>query len=485
MHKLYLALILPIAVLLYGCASPHDEKPAHSSDQKQLEDVIPITMANMRGHQALYNEGWFVITSSDKALAYANKKAVLSSRQAITLAANSIANDNKQFAAALTDNWSTSIDWGKNTFKTGTHITQKIYAATTKLASAQLDYSTKTYQKSWSRFIKGNLHLGQRTQSTRDKLLKQPGNYFANLAKDFSNIYKITKKIQNDYSLHIGTTWNNAFNKAASSFNTEYRHSGESANTIGGLWHVIMGYSKGLYHGLFKPVAKTTANTISVGVKGVGQALFLPTTTAISVSGRTIQAIGTTVYYTGKLGLEIVSPTVEAGLLSGLATLSLGTASLTYVTGTGLGAVNQVAFTAAAPLTTAGGNVVLNAASTGKYVTFVSYDALAGTTRVIINQASAAVVLGYNALTALPAHAFMGLIDSAVFLAYDGPRLVIAYAKGEINNEHGQAEKINRLPVGSVVDLKALKKEGIDVEVLSDDPAVIKKVLEKLPDDLR
>ena len=128
---------------------------------------------------------------------------------------------------------------------------------------------------------------------------------------------------------------------------------------------------------------------------------------------------------------------------------------------------------------------MLNAASTGKYVAFVSYNALAGTTKVIINQASAAVVLGYNALTALPAHSFMGLVDGAVFLAYDGPRLVIAYAKGEIKSDDGQTVNVDSLPVGTVVDLKALENEAVKVEVLSDDPAVIKKVLEGLPNDLR
>jgi len=118
-------------------------------------------------------------------------------------------------------------------------------------------------------------------------------------------------------------------------------------------------------------------------------------------------------------------------------------------------------------------------------VAFVSYDAVVGTSKVVINQASAAVVLGYNALTALPAHAFMGIADSAVFLAYDGPRLVIAYAKGEIKNKDNAAISVDSLPVGSVVDLNALKQEGVDVKVLSDDPNVIKKVLKELPDDLR
>jgi hypothetical protein len=484
MYKDYLAATLIFIVFISGCASTSKQNPSHSSEQKSVKDIIPITMANMRGHEALYDEGWFVITSSEAALNYAREKSVISSREAATLAASSIASRHNEYSDALSRNWKLSTDITKKTFQTGTRITRNMLNTTSDLAAEQVDYSKKSFQKSWSRFIKGNLHMPQRTQATRDSLLGQPGDYFKNLKEDFSNIYQITAEIQDDYSLKIGQTWRNAFSDAANSFNDEYEKSGTSSNTLGGLLHIISGYAKGLYQGLFKPGATTVAKTVSVGARGTAQALFLPTATAISISGRTVQSIGTTVYYTGKMGVEIISPTVEAGLLSGMAILSLGAAPLTYVTGAGIGAVNQVAFTTAAPIAGAAQATTLTAKDTGKYVAFVSYDALAGTSKVIINQASAAVVLGYNALTALPAHIFMGAADSAVFLAYDGPRLVIAYAKGEIKNNN-ESIRVDSLPVGSVIDLNALEKEGIKVKVLSDDPIIIKNILEKLPEDLR
>jgi hypothetical protein len=483
MCKDQLAVLLALFMAVSGCAN-NDTQP-ESDTQKSVEDVIPITMANMRGHEALYDEGWFVITSSEKALSYAKEKSVISSREAITLAANSIAQRDDELADELARHWKLSADIGKQTFQTGTRITRNMFDDTSHIAALQVDYSKASFEKSWAHLIKGNLYLGRRTQDTRSELAGQPGDYFQNLSEDFSNIYEITAKIQHDYSLHIGSTWSRAFGEAADAFNEEYEQSGQSSNSIGALAHIISGYAKGLYQGLFKPTATTVVDTASVGARGAAQLVFLPTATAISVSGRTIQAVGTTVYYTGKLGVEIISPTVEAGLLSGMAVLSLGTASLTYVTGTGIGALNQVAFTAAAPVAGAGSDIVLTAADAGKYVAFISYDAVAGTSKVVINQASAAVVLGYNALTALPAHAFMGVFDSAVFLAYDGPRLVVAYAKGEIAGDEGETVRVDSLPVGSVVDLNALEREGIEVNVLSDDPAVIRKVMEKLPDDLR
>jgi len=485
MYNYSLITMLTTAMVLLGCASNAQHEQAALSDAKTVEDVIPITMANIRGHEALYEEGWYVITSSEDALAYAREKSVISSREAITLASRSIAEESEEYADTLSKHWDLSVNLGKQTFSKGKRITRKMLDASSELTSMQVDYGKATFKKGWSRFVKGNLHIGQRTQATRDELMNQPGDYFSNLKEDFSNIYDITARMQDDYSLRIGATWSDAFNDAADSFNDEYERSGQSSNALSGLFHIVVGYAKGLYQGLFKPAGTTVVNTVSVGARGAAQAVFLPTATAISVSGRTVQAIGTTVYYSGKLGIEIISPTVEAGLLSGMSILTLGTAPLTYVTGASIGAVNQVAFTAATPIVTAGSEVALTAADTGKYVAFVGYDAVAGTSKVVINQASSAVVLGYNAITALPAHVFMGAIDSAVFLAYDGPRLVIAYAKGNIKNEDDVGIRVDSLPVGTVVDLNELENEGVEVRVLSDDPSIIKNVMEKLPDDLR
>jgi len=54
MYKDYLALILTIIIFLSGCTSSNEQTPSNSTGQTPVEDVIPITMANMRGHEALY-----------------------------------------------------------------------------------------------------------------------------------------------------------------------------------------------------------------------------------------------------------------------------------------------------------------------------------------------------------------------------------------------------------------------------------------------
>jgi hypothetical protein len=113
-----------------------------------------------------------------------------------------------------------------------------------------------------------------------------------------------------------------------------------------------------------------------------------------------------------------------------------------------------------------------------------------GATKVVINQAASGIVLGYNALTAIPTHTLLGVADTAVFLAWDGPRLVIAAASGRIRigKDSGTEESysIGDLPVGTVVDLKKFEStDGVKVEILSTDNAVIKEVLEKIPEDAR
>jgi hypothetical protein len=163
---------------------------------------------------------------------------------------------------------------------------------------------------------------------------------------------------------------------------------------------------------------------------------------------------------------------------------------VTYAVGGAAGAVNQVAVTVAAPVAGAGHAAASAGARTGVYAALVSFDLAKGAARVTLNEAQAGIALGYNALTALPLQTLLGAANGVVFLAWDGPRLAIATAKGEVkwrtpDGAQGSVP-VQSLPVGTVVDLDALRREeGVTVEVVEDDPQVIGNVLEKLPQDLR
>jgi hypothetical protein len=207
---------------------------------------------------------------------------------------------------------------------------------------------------------------------------------------------------------------------------------------------------------------------------------MIPITGTISVVGRTVQYIGATLFYTTSVGVKIVSPTVEAGFLSALSLLNLSGTGVTYVVGGGTGVINQVGMSAVGAGVGVTKSLASGAIDTAKLVTFVSYDFAKASSKIIINEASSGVVLGYNALLALPTHTLLATTDAVFFLAWDGPRLVIAMAKGEIVDT-----QLNSLPVGSVVDLKKLQEEGIEIEVISKEIPVIEKVLHQMPHDLK
>jgi hypothetical protein len=462
---------------------------ADAAGRQSVEDVIPLTMGNLRGHKMLYNEGWYVVTSSSKALDYAKKHSLTRSSDALADAAASAASRGKDYKANIASDMKGAVEGGKRVVNTGTELTGDILKATHRAGKSELAYSSRVFRKAGESFIQGNLSLGKRTAEDRKELAALPGDYFTDLKEDFSNIWELTSTANDKFAVKIEVGWEKAFDRAASEFKKEYDRSGESQNTLTALGPILYGYLKSIYHGIVAPSSKTIVKTGTSAVTYAGAyGVFLPVASASVVTGRTVQSVGLTLYYTGKTGIKIVSPTIESGLLAGMSVLSLSAVPVTYTVGGTLGAVNQVAFTSAGPVAGAAQGVATTGIDTATYVGLVTYDGVKGVTTVVINQASSGVVLGYNALTAIPTHLVMGVEDMAVFLAWDGPRLLIAAAKGKIGPTGDSPDQptLGDLPVGTVVDLKKLEKnQGRPVEVLSTDPAVIRDVLERLPDDLR
>lgn len=463
------------------------EKPANPAEpvieKQSIEDVIPITVGNMRGHKMLYDEGWLVVTSSSRAFDYAKRKAILSSADALKLAMADTARHSGEYKTNIKEDIQDSVKTGKNIVTTGTKRSGRILEKTHDLANKELSYAQEGYQKAMAAFVQGNLTLPKRTAEERQELANLPGNYFTALNADFGNVYVLAEQARKKFSDKIEPEWDMAFQKASRAFQSEYEQSGNEKNTLMALGPILYGYLKAFYQGLVAPASKTI---VKAGVVGTSYAVFLPVAATSVVAGRTIQSVGLTVYYVGKTGVKIISPTMEGGLLSGLSLLSLSAVPVTYAAGGAVGAINQVAFTTAGPVAATVEATAKSTVHTAGYVGFLAYDAVKGTTRIVINQAASGVVLGYNALTAVPTHALLGVVDTAVFLAWDGPRLVIAAARGRIKDSGTETYSLGDLPIGTVVDLKKLEKaEGVKVEVLSSDPVVIQKVLEQIPNDAR
>lgn len=443
----------------------------------QVADVIPLTAANLRGHATLYRDGWFVVTSSARALAYAREQGIDASGAALSKVLHDAGDHAGSLPGALRDDAAA-----------GLATTGKVYAAGTALSGAIWRQSVKTAGEAWQDardefaeaarvFVRGHLTLRERTADERDALAAVPGRYFAKLKDDASNLGELSEAARRHFGGRIEVGWGPAFARAGEDFRRQYEKSGEAANSLQGLGPLLHGYLKALYQGLVKPggraLAKGSTALVSDGI-------FRPSALATVVAGRTVEAVGLTLWHAGKTGVEIIAPTVEAGLLGGLSFAAAASAPLALSGGATLGALNQIALTAGAPVAGVAHAAGAAAVDSASVVGLVTYDALKGGTRVLIHQAQAGVVLGYNALTAIPTHLLLGVADGAVFLAWDGPRLVVAVARGQLG-----PGLTGDLPVGAVVDLGELRKApGVLVDILSNDAQVVGDVLRRLPCDL-
>ncbi len=469
-----------------GLASEDQKKNDPKKEKATVEDIIPFTVGNLRGHKMLYNEGWFVVTSSKKAFEFAKERSITSSKTALQQVLSDASKHSSDYKEAMKSDVQEATETGKELVVSGTKQSKKIFETTHALAKSELTYADENFRKAMDSFVKGNLSIAERTEEERQELANLPGNYFKTLKNDFTNIYELSGSVRKRFAGRIDAHWVEAFRKASREFQSEYEKSGEEKNSLTALGPILHGYLKAFYHGFAAPASKTIVKT---GVNGVSYVVFLPVAATSIVTGRTVQSVGLTVYYVGKTGVKIVSPTVEGGLLSGLSLLSLSSVPVTYTAGGTVGVMNQVAFTTVGPAAGVVEGAVTTTTHSGGYVAFLTYDATKGATQVAINQAASGIVLGYNALTAVPVHALMGAAD-VVILGWEGPKLVIAAVTGRIKSDKdsgaGKTHSLGDLPVGTVVDLKKLEQqEGVKVEVISTDEAVIKDVLQKIPDDVR
>lgn len=455
------------------------------AEKRTLEEIIPFTKANLRGHKNLYKDGWSVITSSEKALTYAYEHSITSSAQALIQLKEDLKQDTSNYAKNLIVSGKDGAESSKQIFTEGTQRTKDLFTRTHKLGASQFEYGKASFIKAWDKFSYGYLYYGERTEEDFDSFKAIPGDYYSHLKRDFSNIAELSQSMNDALSTDIRADWPGAMKKAVNVFKQEYETSGESGNSIIGLGHIILGYGKSIYQALFKPAAETAFMVGEYTVRVGAQTIFLPLSSVVYFTGNTIQSTGLTLYYVSKGVVKLVSPTIEGGFYAATAVVSTVISPITYTTGTTAGIINQVASTAAAPVAGVIEGVAKGVVATIKYPVVMTYDIAVGTTKVVVNQAMSGVVLGYNALTALPAHMIMAVPNSLIFIFWDGPRLVMAYAMGEVKDDDGEGQNIDALPVGTMLNVGSLAgSEGITIAKITDDPDIIKKVLEGLAYDL-
>ncbi len=478
-HWLVLALCLGQSLATW--AAP-DTTP---SQQKAVKDVIPLTVANLKGQQSLYQDGWFIITSSEKALNYAKEHSIDSSSSALKKVKDSVIARSAEYGQAMQSDMRSAGNTTAKLFSGGTQNSQKILAGTHELAQREWQYSQEAAKQAWQSLVTGYVYLGQTTKASIDALKLLPKGYSSGVREDFNELFLSYKYLRDASRSNITSHWDSALSDAESDFKTAYKDSGEASNSLSGLWTLLSGYATGIYHGLFKPSATSSWQVAKYSAVVAGEVVFLPVASTYILTKNTVRSAGLAVYYTGKTAIEVVAPTVKGGFLAGMSLLSAGAVPITYISGTTVGVINQVGTTVAAPVVGVTQGVVAATADTLMYGALVTFDAVEGTTKVFVNQVKSGVVLGYNALTAIPSQLLLGSVNSAVFLFWDGPRLTIATLRGEVNYK-GSRLQPGALPVGSVIDLKALQQSNPEnLKIITDDPEVIQQVLEHLPKDLR
>jgi hypothetical protein len=458
-----------------------------SLEEKTVPEILKFSKANLQGQKSLYNEGWLVISSTKKSFDYANEHLITTAKNSWVQWGKSLRDNSKDFSKNLKNNPEVAKKVYQYLERWGPEGRKEIKKGTKKLVKLEFEYGKENFRNAWGEVLLGTIFLNRLTEDDRNKISSLITSFPGQIKSDYRNLKKWMGFLRSKKRKTIEDSWKLAFSKAGFEWHREYEKSSKKKNTLLALPYVLWGNIKAIWYGLIKPGGEKAGSLLATGAKKsakwTAKILLLPPVAVMMVTGRTVYNLGGVLYYTGKMGARVLSQTVEAGLLASMGTLSFGSIAPTYVAGQGLAYINQVAMTALAGGASGGTFVTSTALDTINSIAHFSYDIAKETSKVIVGSGSSAIVLGYNALTALPTQTFFTLINSAAFLVWDGPRLAVYRIRGKIKDS-----SIEDLPVGAVLDFNKIKKleiEGLEVDVLTKDQEVIKKILEQLPKDLR
>lgn len=416
---------------------------------------------NLKGQKYLFENGWRLIPSATKSFAYYKEQSLKPSAESLAQAIQDLKNNKtelKQVQFYLEEMKSTFESFklsGKNTEMALDEISLNL-----RNRRSEIDFS-ESYQK----VVIGYAELAKNTREEREYLQNFFGNYVKDYDKGTHNLNKgfddISRYLLND----VEVNWKNHFKLATDSFENHYESSTKSKNSIAGVWELLKGYAKAVYYGVAKPLGLQSAKTFTEGSFYLTKGLM---NTIVAV-GSSIYSSGVSLYMATSYGYKLISPTLEGGALGCISALSyLSTYSAEKLMGAG-GAIAKYGIVATGGVASGGhfaGSVTYDA---GKAAAYHIFNFGAKTGEAVIEQAKGAMVLGYTALTQLPAQVLLGAANATLFIVYDGPKILIA----KVNDE-----KLQSLPAGTVIDLNKIDAQSIE-EVEVDDQTK-RRVLESL-----
>ncbi|TGK92395.1 hypothetical protein EHQ30_13140 [Leptospira brenneri] len=431
-----------------------------------FKKIAPLTANSFGSRKNLWENGWAVIPSGKKTMDLAFENGAISGRVAKAMVLVHMKKRSEEYPGKLGETMRSVASWTKSGIKDSSSRTEDIYDAGWQLSKAEWKVSKDSFEEAGSRFVQGYIYMVPRME-TDVKLMSASldelkVDYDRKNSK-YNDLFDTTIK-QN--SKNIVSAWGDSFSKASDEFTKNYEESGDRGNSLLALVDIFKGYTVAIKEVMVAPISKTVPNA---GEILVVNGAYVPLSKTMNFSSRALISTGLIFFYATKSGYRVISPTLEAGLFSSIGILSAASTVPTYTTGTTLAAFNQVTSVAGATTGGAIGAVGGTTYDTGAYATGLVYDLSKGTAEAGVYAMNSGLVLGYGAMTALPSQLVLASVEGSILITYDGPRVVIAMVKGNYVSDD--------VPTGTVINLEEAKKAG-KVKILTDDPKIIKKVLD-------
>lgn len=429
-----------------------------------FSEDLAITKKNLAGQKYLFEKGWYVITSPVEAWDNAvknnesSKEAFMRALDKIRLAKQTTA-DRLDSASQTNDDIQKAAEAAYQSLKKqGSSIEKKSYAQ-----------SSKHFQEAWKALSLGYVHYHETNKEDLENLKKVNAGFFGKMKTDYKNTDEAVQEVLGVLLEKSEVSWKKHFQEGKYSFEKNYEKSGTRGNSLTGLWDILKGYASWTYHSIISPSSKTVYH----------QAKKIPYYT-VDVIAKTfiavnnvVYSIGSNLYYTTKLGYGIIAPSVESGFLASLALVESTGGAVAGNSLKAVGLINKVAIKASGPVVGSGKFVIEESGVRAKDAATVIVHGAEAVGEVVIDKIDSGVVLGYSALSQIPAQLLLTSMNTAILLVYDGPKLFLAKVSGDVGDS-----KVEDLPSGTVLDLNKLKNVGFKIETLSEDPALIKKVIE-------
>lgn len=423
-----------------------------------------LTLKNIEGQKNLFNKGWLIVTSPVEAWDQAIKNNE-TSREAFGRALEKI----KLNKTSVKERLSEAADTVKAINAKEKEITKGLMDKASRIQRESFKESSKNFQEAWKRLSLGYTRYAKSNEDDLKALKEVNTQFFGRVNSDFKEMNEALKPVMGHLLVKSETSWKKHFKEASYSFERQYEKSGTQQNSIMGLWDILVGYATWSYQAIIKPSAKTTYN----GLKSVPYYTVDGVLKTFIASYNVIHSLGANLYYPTKLGYKIISPSLEAGYLSGLALMNALNGAVTSNALRSAGLINKIAIKGSSPAVGASQLLIEEAASRATDSATVLFYGSQAVGEVVFEKVETGVILGYSALSQIPPQLLLTGMNSAIFLVYDGPKLLLAKVSGKLGDKN-----VNDLPVGSVLDLKKAREDNLEVSPLSDDPEVIKKVLQ-------